>query len=176
MNIRCTGTRLPVVLAAAGLLLVVGLVIEMAFARPRLQEIQRLTAECARLQSQIQDQQRLDSESRQLAVHFDVAGLAELTDRTQPDAVAYLGQALDRSGLQRLDMTTNGGEDFGRLRRSDFLIRARGNYAEIQTFVRDLESGRRLVSIDALAIKTMLESRDLEGRFNISIYDPTEVQ
>lgn len=176
MNIRCTGARLPVVLAAAGLLLVVGLVIEMAFARPRLQEIQRLTGECARLQSQIQEQQRLDSESRQLAVHFDVAGLAELTDRSQPDAVAYLGQALDRSGLQRLDMTTNGGEDFGRLRRSDFLIRARGNYAEIQTFVRELERGRRLVSVDALAIKTMLESRDLEGRFNISIYDPTEVQ
>ncbi|MBA4377205.1 MAG: hypothetical protein C0395_00835 [Gemmatimonas sp.] len=176
MNIRCTGTRLPFVLAAAGLLLVAGLVIEMAFARPRLQEIQRLNDECASLQSRIQDQQRLESEGRRLAVHFDVAGLAELTARSQLDAVAYLGQALDRSGLRRLDMTTNGGEDFGRLRRSDFLIRASGNYAEIQTFVRDLESGRRLVSIDALAIKTMLESGDLEGRFNISIYDPTGVQ
>ena len=176
MNIRNAGTRLPVVLAAAGLLLVVGLVIEMAFARPRLQEIERLTGECARLQAQIQDQLRLESESRRLAVHFDMSGLDELTNRSPSDAVAYLGQALDRSGLQRLDMTTNGGEDFGRLRRSDFLIRARGNYAEIQTFVRELERGRRLVSIDALAIKTMLESRDLEGRFNISIYDPTEVQ
>ncbi len=176
MKIRCAGTRLPVVLATAGLLLVVGLVIEMAFARPRLQEIQRLTGECASLQSQIQDQLRFESASRQLAVHFDLPGLSELTGRSQPDAVAYLGQALDRAGLQRLDMTTNGGEDFGKLRRNDFLIRACGDYAEIQTFVRDLESGRRLVSIDALAIKSMLESSDLEGRFNISIYDPTGVQ
>jgi len=176
MNIRSTGTRVPAVLGAAGLLLVVGLVIEMAFARPRLQEIRRLTDECASIQTRIQDQQRLEGQSRQLAVHFELPGLSELTSRTQPDAVAFLGQALDRSGLQRLDMTTNGGEDFGRLRRSDFLIRARGNYAEIQSFVRDLESGHRLVSIDALSIKTMLESSDLEGRFNISIYDPTGVQ
>lgn len=176
MRIRLDDNKLPAALAAAGLLLAIGLVVEIFFARPRLQEIRALTGECAGLQAQLQDQLRLDGRSSQLAVHFGMPDLGTLAQPPRSDAVAYLGQTLDRSGLRRQDMTSSGGEDFGRLRRSDFVVSAHGDYAQFQTFVRELEAGQRLAVIDALSIRPLLESRQLEGRFNISVYDPTGVQ
>jgi hypothetical protein len=165
-------TRIAVILAIAGLLLVVGLIVEMGFARPRLREISRLIDERSQLLSQIRAQQMQDGLSDEMAEHLGVGDLSELASAPDADPATYLGMLLDHSRLVRLSMTTDGGKEFSGIRRSDFSLRAQGGYAAMQAFVRDLESGPRLASVEAFDIRTQTDSSQLEGRFNISIYDP----
>ena len=59
------------------------------------------------------------------------------------------------------DATTNTGS-----------VRAAGSYDQLVEFVRMLESGRRLATIESFRIKTPSKSKKLEGRFTLSLFDP----
>lgn len=165
-------TRIAVVLAIAGLLMVAGLIVEMGFARPRMREISRLIEERSQLLAQIRAQQSQDGLSDEMADQLGLDDLARLGAAPEADPATYLGKLLDQSRLVRLSLTTAGGKEFNGIRRSDFNLRAQGGYAAMQAFVRDLESGPRLASVEAFDIRTQTDTSALEGRFNISIYDP----
>jgi len=170
---RFIDNRIAVFLAATGLLLVIGLVIEMGFARPRLRELSSLIEERSRLLAQIRTQQQMEGQSDELAEHLGLSDLSELSTAPDADPATYLGLLLDHSRLVRLSLTTSGDKQFSGVKRSDFSLRAQGGYDDMQTFVRNLESGPRLASVEAFDIRTQVGTRELEGRFNISIYDST---
>lgn len=165
--------KVTVFMGGAILLLVAGLVIEMGFARPLLREIAGMNEERSRMRTEILRQGELDKDGESLAAVFGLDDLAQLGSQPATDPLGWLGKALSDSKLVRLDLTATGAEDFGKVRRSDYTVRAKGDYPSMQRFVRRLEAGPRLVTIDAFTIKTLYDSNDLEGRFMLSIYDPT---
>lgn len=169
---RHIDTRGATFIVAACFLLVCGLVVEFGLARPRMREIDRLVAERGRLLGMLDAQQRSDDLGDKLASYLGVADLGDLNAGPTSDATTYLGALLERSKLVRLSLTTAGSDESDGIRRTDFTLRAQGGYANLQQFVRDLESGSRLASVGAFDIQMQPGTDKLEGRFNISIYDP----
>lgn len=165
--------KVTVFIGGAVLMLVAGLVIEMGFARPLMNEINAMKAERGRIRTELVRQSALDKEGTALATVFGLEDLAELGRRPEQDALGWLGRTLSDSRLVRLELTSSGAEDFGKVRRSDFTVLARGDFPAMQRFVKRLEEGPRLVTVDAFTIKPLFNTDELEGRFMLSIYDPT---
>jgi len=163
--------RLFFIVAAA--LLLLALALDLGFTRPGHDLVQALAVEQARVSTEIGRTSARDIEHRELAERLGVDELGDLVTTTPPeDPLSYLGATLDRSRLTRLELTTMGTSSSGRLQRTRFTLRVLGSYGQILDFVRDLEEGPRLVTVDALTIETMLEQTALEGRLTLSIHDP----
>jgi hypothetical protein len=173
MQARIRFDKVTVFMGGGLLLLAVGLVIEIGFARPLLREIGSMNEERSRMRTEIIRQGELDKDGSALAEVFGLADLAELGRAPVVDPLAWLGTTISDAKLVRLDLTNTGAADFGKVRRSDFTVRTRGSFAQMQQFVRSLEAGPRLVAIDAFTISTQFDKQSLEGRFMLSIYDPT---
>ena len=174
MTRRLTLSKLNLFIAAAAVLLVLGLGIESMLTKPHQQEIQNLLAEKSRLHTEIERQRVIESDSHAVADLLDVASLAELENRAGDDAISYLSGLLDEAKLVRLGLTTSGQEDVGTLKRISYTLRAKGDFRQLQDFVRKVESGDRLATVDAFRIMPTLDAKSLEGRFNLSIYDVKE--
>ena len=171
---KITLTRLNIFIASAVLLMVAGLVVDNMMAAPRLREIRDLNAERGRLHSEIINQRSIEAESRHMARLLGVEELNQLPTRPDEDAITYLGAMLDEAKLVRLDLTTHERSDMGSLQRTSFMLRVKGDFKGMQRFVQNLEHGSRLATLDAFKIKQTLDLKELEGRFNLSIYDPKE--
>jgi len=109
---------------------------------------------------------------RRLASLLGVDDLSQIARPEPLGPVAYLNELLSESGVKTLDLAVTGEKRFPRLRRTDLLVRAAGDFPSLVRFVRELEQGRRLASIEDFEIQNTLDSKDLEGRFNLALYDP----
>ena len=109
---------------------------------------------------------------RRLAELLHVQDLAELQRPPAEDAVAYLSRLLREAGLQTLNLGISGNKRFTDLTRTDLMVRAAGDYPALVSFVHALESGRRLVRIEDFEITAGLDGRNLEGRFQVALFDP----
>ncbi|MBU0741221.1 hypothetical protein KKG45_05125 [bacterium] len=174
MTRKLTLTKLNLFIAAAAVLLVLGLGIEGMLTKPHQLEIRNLLAEKSRLQIEIERQRVIESDSRTVAALVGVSSLAELAAPTGHDAISYLSGLLDEAKLVRLGLTTSGQEDIGTLQATSYTLRAKGDFKQLQDFVQRVENGDRLATIDALRIMPAIDDTSLEGRFNLSIYDVKE--
>jgi len=160
--------------AFALMLLVFGVLVDFGYTKPRLDEMRRLEAERNSLLTRINELADRNSESNALARSLSRDKLEDIFDEVDGlEPVAYVGQILSATPLTRLEMTTTGTVGAGRLHRTEISLRVLGRYSHMVDFVRSLETGRRLVTVDAMIIEQVMGTRDLEGRLNLSIYDPT---
>jgi len=169
-----TLSKLNLFIAAAAVLLVVGLAIEGLMTKPHLREIETLQAERSRLRAEIERQRGIAAESRTVAGLLGVDSFDQLSAPNRDDPIAYISRLLDDSGLMRLGLTTSGREEAGSLQTTSYTLRAKGDFRQLQNFVWRVENGERLVSVDAFRIAPTIDAQALEGRFNLSIYDVKE--
>jgi hypothetical protein len=164
--------RPPLALLVAAGLLVCGLVIDAALARPRLQELRRLSARRTEALAQLTQSIEREREARQAAQLLGVEELADLTARyPRGDVLGYIAQALDRARVERLELAGRASAADGRLQRTELVVRVRGSYARILQLVNDLERGPRLVKIGTLIIEPDPESAALQAQLGLSVYD-----
>jgi Tfp pilus assembly protein PilO len=170
-KIRLSKMRVLFTLAIA--LFVAGLAIDLGFARPRFRRVEMLREQHAWTLDQMLYQHQSQLESRTMAQILEVEDLAELTvKRSDSDPLVFLGDLLSESGVTRLELTTVATDDTQLLRRTQFSIRITGRYQKILELVRTIEQSPRLATIDAFALESVTGQKTLDGRLNISIYDP----
>ncbi|MBI5836766.1 MAG: hypothetical protein HZB25_05955 [Candidatus Eisenbacteria bacterium] len=166
-------TRIGLLPAAAVGLLVVGAGIQFAVVRPRLEEVRRLQARYTELAQRVAQQDARDQEARALAGTAQGQAL-----RTAPaggrgtDPVAHIGGLMNRIGLRRLELAAGAGAADSSLESTRSTVRVMGSYGQILGFVRALEKGPPLASVDVVSIEVVPGESQLEGRLSISIYWP----
>ncbi len=157
--------------AGTGLLLLLGLVVDLALNQPAVKEIRRLEAYQGQLMGQMAQLGDQHHSNRDLAKALKISTLADLSSEgMNEDPVAYIGRLLERSGLERLELTARGVAETDVLRLHRFTLRTLGGYSAVQGFVRDLELGERLATVDAFSIEGTDRRERLEGRFNLTLY------
>lgn len=160
-------------LMVAGILLVCGLLVDVAFTRGQVEAKRRLLERRAVLQGDLKPIQGRERKVRQMASAFGAPDLAAAVQSLhEPDPVTYLGRVVASSGLVGREMVMESTSDEGGLRRTRFFLRVQGGYPRIVALVKALENGPRLVSIDALSVERQGEESGLEGRLNVSVFSP----
>jgi hypothetical protein len=166
-------TRGRVLAGLAGVLLLLGILFDAGFVQPRIREIHRLRGELTNLRTQAGQQGAMDDEVARLAKRLGVDDLnAAFSLYAAADPVTFLGRMIDEAHLTRLELSTQATTNVGQLRRTKFSFRVIGSYGRLMDLVNRLERSPRLATVDALSIMPAVESPGLEGRFDISIYDP----
>ncbi|MFO7653329.1 MAG: hypothetical protein R6X25_05835 [Candidatus Krumholzibacteriia bacterium] len=166
------GKAMGALLAAAGILVLVGLGIELGMARPQLQEIRRLERQRDTLLQEQAAQRARVTEIEDMADALQVESLPDLRALgANDDPVVFIGRMVGASGLQRLAILVGESVTAGPLRSSPFTVRVMGDFGRMLAFVRMLEQAERPVTIDAFQLQ-MLESGRLEGRFDVTVHDP----
>jgi hypothetical protein len=159
-------------LLAAGLG-VGGAAIDLGFTQPQRRAVERLRLQRADLLGRTAEINSRDSEEKRWAVYLGSADLkSALAERRGEDPITFLGDAIERSGLRRLELGSQAMGETDHLRRSRLFLRALGSYRQITEFVTKLEREERLITVDALTIQPAVESSGLEVRMNLSIYEP----
>jgi hypothetical protein len=169
---RFGSSRTSAVLGFAVLLLVAGLLVDIAFTQPRLREVRRLRLQRDELLRQLGNLENRQHEVRAIAGLLSVETLAELRATPENTPLIFVGRLLEDSRLTRLELSAAGTSESDSFRRTRFALRVLGSYGRILEFVRTLERGPRLATVDAFAIEAATGPEALEGRLNISIYDP----
>ncbi len=165
--------RIVLVFGAALLLLAAGVLIDLTLLKPRLDEVRRLEAERASLLARVDELAASSQESHTMARALGRENLTGLLDdRKRQEAVSYIGQVLGGTQLNRLELTTTKTGETGKFRRTQISLRVMGRFSQILDFVKALEKGHRLISVDGLVIEEILGTRNLEGRLSLSVYDP----
>ncbi len=156
----------------AVLMLLAAVAVEVGMTRPQRLELDRIAGERQRLMEELQDHQNHLRQGDELAAYLEVGNLVDLLEGVgDGDAVSYLNGKLAEAKLTQLELITEASSAYGKLHRSQFSLRLTGRYAGVLQFVRSLEQDRRLATIDAFVITEIEGSSQIEGRFNISIYD-----
>lgn len=159
-------------LGVAIILLAVGLVVDLGFTQPRVQEVRRLDSERRGLLDRLTARSVRDREAEQLARSIgatDLKGAIEVHRNSDP--VTFLATALDDNKLTTIELGTTSSHNTGQLTRTRFSLRVRGRYNRILDFVRTIERSPRLVTVDALSIVEAEDSNLLEGRIDASVYE-----
>ncbi len=162
-----------VLLAGATLLLAGGLAVELGLTRPQLDELRNLERrqdEFLARNAGIAAQMR---ETTILTEALRVDSLPQLRRLGEgSDPLVFLGRLVRQAHLQSQTVTSQGATVQDGLRRSRFTLRVLGDYDELLGFVRTLEQSARPITVDAFQINTTTGTSQLEGSFEISIYDP----
>jgi antitoxin component HigA of HigAB toxin-antitoxin module len=158
---------------AALLLLGAGLAITFLQVRPLQRETRTLMQQRESKLKDLSARQAAETEARFLAQALRVTDLDEFARLAAgPDPIVYLGQLLDESGLSREELTSNRVVDSVRVRRTEFTLRAIGQYDQVVDFLRALERGSRLVAVEIIQVEKRLVHDDLECRLQLSVFDP----
>jgi hypothetical protein len=169
---RFGSSQAGAVLGFAVSLLVAGLLVDIAFTQPRLREVRRLRLQRDELLHQLGNVENREHEVKAIAELLSVDTLAELRPAPDDDPLTFVGRLLEGSRLTRLELSTTGTSETESFRRTRFALRVLGSYGRILEFVRNLERGPRLATVDAFVIEAATGPEALEGRLNISIHDP----
>jgi hypothetical protein len=164
----------PLVLGIlAGALLLAGLVVDLGVTQPRARELRALNHRRAELFEVVRQEAGRARES-QMLMRWMVAD--SLENRSSPDfpdgPISYVDGLLAQGDLTRLELSALKETTRNGLQRTQLQVRVIGGYAQILDFMRRIEQGRRLVVIDAFSVEATENSRTLEARFSVSIYDP----
>jgi hypothetical protein len=154
--------------------LVLGLLVDLGFTRIQMRECVRLTTERDLLRQQSIALGRQEERGRTLARALGGDDLsAALGTQTESDPLDYLGRAIARAGLNRMELGTQGTVQSEHVRRIKFFLRASGKYSQILSLIQDLEHGSRVVTIDDFTVLQGAEDpKVLEARVELSIYQP----
>ncbi|MDM7916490.1 MAG: GspMb/PilO family protein [Candidatus Eisenbacteria bacterium] len=163
-------TRRALTIVAGTGLLVAGIVIHLALVQPQQNRVRALAAQRTQLLQTAADRRMRSDLERQRLEALGMDDSASFGPRA--DAVAMIGDAVDASGLHRLELGTTSNSDLGGVRHTSLFVRATGSYRQISRLVLDLERRERLVAVEAIRIEPVTESSDLELRLRLSVYDP----
>ena len=173
MKTASASARGRVLAGLAGVLLLIGIVFDAGFVQPRVREIRRLRGELTSLRTQASQQGSMEGELTSLAKRLGVGDLnVAFTSYASADPVTFLGRLIGESRLTRLELSTQATTIVGQLRRTKFSFRVLGSYAQLTDLVQRLERSPHLVTVDALSIMPAVDAAGLEGRLDVSIYDP----
>ena len=161
-------------IAIIGLVLLVltGFIIDMGVISPKLNQIARLSQDRATLETRLGEVMngRFREVDAERALGID--DLGAFMEGPEEDLVAYIGRQIEDAGLMRLDLSTVEESESANVVITKFDVRVTGHYNEIVSFVKAMESSPRLAEFHNFVIQTPLVGKDIEGRFNLSIYDP----
>lgn len=157
--------------AAAVIFFVAGMAVDWMLAGPRLAQVRALSETRASLQRRLVEA-RIAQGVRDRAA--GAGGAAEGTrlsgDGGGLGAVSYVGARLMDSGLRRLELAVVSDGEAAATGIERLFLRAEGEYGQMLSLVRDLETGSPLVSVESLAIRPCGESRRLELRMRLSVH------
>jgi len=145
---------------------------DMLLVQPGFAGFETLNARRLGLMQDVDHLLEREQEGRELARLLKLESIEGLDGADAQDPVVFLGDCLDAAQLARLELNTESTESAGVLRRTRMTLRAKGRYEDIVTFVKLLESGSRVVTIDKVQIAQVPQTLDLEARLGLSIYDP----
>jgi len=163
-------TRVLLGLAALGMAL--ALVAQLTLVHPRQGELRRLSGDRQAFLTRIAQESQAIQRDLGLAPLLGVEELTDLTAQPAGDPLTYLGDLLNSSRVTRLDITTDGIRESGLLVRTSFTVRVLGSYPRVLGFVKSLESGTRVATVDALEMEQDAAAGRLETRLSVSIWDP----
>lgn len=168
-----SAARSKTLIAISVLVLLAGLAVDLAQVRPLLGRVRQLETSRQTALEGLQQRQEREAERQLLASALLVTDLDELRQlRELQDPIVFLGKIIDGAGLARQELSSTGTTDSVRLRRSDFTLRATGQYAQVVELLRLLEQNPRLVTVDALQVGKGVAQSELECRLNLSVFDP----
>lgn len=170
MNRNGALTTRNVLPAVAAILVAAGLGIDLGYTQPRVREVRRLKGVQLETLNQLAQSAAQSRERKYLAKLLDRMSLPDTLSTVDEDPIEYLGHALDRAGLVQGELSTGAVLGAGSLHRARHSLQVRGGYSEILRFVRDLEMGRRLVTVEAISIVPPLDPGPLEARIDVSTY------
>jgi Tfp pilus assembly protein PilO len=167
-----TAFHVNALVISATLVLVAGLAVDFFVVTPGLGEVQSLNDQRLQLMKNNETNLALSREINQLKTLLKVDSLNDLDDLNIVDPIAYVGLKLADTRLQRIEITTGESAVAGKLRSTRISVRVRGRYTDIVTFVRSLEMGVRLVTLDDLDVEQLELDNRLEARLNLTVLDP----
>jgi hypothetical protein len=160
-------------LGATALLVLTGWVVDLGIAQPQLDQLQRLRAGRGADFNQTAAQIKELREVTDLARALGGTNLEEVfAAYPSGDPAAFIGQLVDAARLARLDLAVSSPVRLGSLRRTRLSVRVLGSYTRIIGLLTALETHRRVVTVDAFALERTNATGTLEGRLNLSVYDP----
>lgn len=155
------------------LLLILGLVADIGFTRPKLKEVRQLAARHSELQKRLVELERQERRGDELAAYLGGDNLEDaLSNLAGEDPLAYLNELIEAAGLRRQELGTEETAEFGKLRGTQFYLRLTGSFSRILDFVQRLEQSPRLASVDALILDKEAGSGQLKARLRVAIYEP----
>ncbi|MBD3162614.1 MAG: hypothetical protein GF346_09625 [Candidatus Eisenbacteria bacterium] len=169
---RVLPRRILIFIALATLPLLAGVAIDLGSTQPRIDRVRALNDRRVELFERAEVQRSLEREAEQLARCIGVAALdSAVAASADEDPVAFLAAAIDDAGLERLELATQTSTEAAKIRRSRYAVRVRGSYAKIVSFIRTVEQAPEVVTVDALTITPALDSDQLEGRIDVSVFE-----
>lgn len=166
------GFRGKLAMTGAAVLLVLGMTIDVGMNRPRATEIRRLSAQRSQLRVKAAQDAQQQAEFDFLVKHLGGKNAKESSTSGRIDPITFLGRAVDSARLKQLELSSETSLEVGDLVRNRMFLRAEGSYAGIVRLMRSLEMSQRIVTIDAFSIEPALTPGAVEGRLNVSVYDP----
>jgi type IV pilus assembly PilO-like protein len=161
-------------LAIVGLVLLVltGFVIDLGVISPKLSRVALLSDERVQLETRLSEV--MNGRFREVDARraLGIEDLETYMKGPNEDQVTYVGRQIEDAGLMRLDLSTVDKSESQNVVITRFDVRVTGDYNEIVSFVKAMESNPRLTEFHNFVIETPLVGQDIEGRFNLSIYDP----
>ena len=157
------------IFSAAGLL-TAGLIVDLAFTRPKIQELHSLMRQQNEIRAELGQMMKTRSDNDDLLRFLEEQVFA--TEAPSTDPAAFLGEKVEESKLTRLELRATDNSETSTMRRTQFFLRLLGKFGPTIEFVRSLEQGSRLIIVDAIRIEPQVGSSSLETRLNLSIYDP----
>jgi hypothetical protein len=155
------------------ILLILGLLVDIGFTRPKLRAVRSLEVQKAQLQRRLVQLERQEQRVDELAAYLGGDDLNEaLSNLDVGDPLAYLSQLIETARLRRQELGTEETTEQGKLRRTQFYLRVIGSFSRILELVRQLEQSPRLAVVDAMILEKEYDSGQLKARLRVSIYEP----
>jgi hypothetical protein len=171
--LRGTSTGLALVLPLV--LLILGLLVDIGFTRPKLRAVRSLADQQVQLQRRLAQLERREGRVDELAAYLGGDNLNDaLSTLDVGDPLAYLSQLIEAARLRRQELGTEETTELGKLRRTQFYLRVTGSFSRILELVRQLEQSPRLASVDAMILQKEFDSGQLKARLRVSIYEPVQ--
>jgi hypothetical protein len=163
----------PKIFLISLLVIVVGVSVDMALVTPKSKRLVSLEKKRKELLGQVTQVQNSERENQRLLEYLEQYGL-RTSSLIIEDPTAFLGKLIEDSKLVRLELKAVDEIESANLIQTKFFLRIHGPFDPTLHFIRTLESGTRLVTVDEIKINTGLDNRNLETRMTLSIYDPLE--
>jgi len=156
----------------AAIVLLLGMAVDLGVTRPKIRNYHRLNEEIATLGAKEVSVLQSERESQSLLRFLREQGLGDSLEAGKSGTpTTYLGELIETSGLTRLELRTTETMESKNLSRNKFVLRVSGKFKQTLDFLRSLEGGARLASIEELKIGPSSDRKKLETRLVLSIYD-----
>jgi hypothetical protein len=159
----------------AVLLLLVGLVLDFGFTRPRVTEVRALCARRAALSAQLSELSAREWAADRICVRLGCTNAEDSLAASGSD-LAELARKIDAAGLRRLEIVARESGREGNVLIAHFTVRVTGSYQQNLEFVRSLEADPRLMVLESFRLEPIVGSSALDAAYDLRLIDPITVE